>query len=118
MKFLIDESVEYSIVMYLRQEKHDVIAVCEESSGIRDEDVLRRAVIDQRVLITNDKDFGMLIYFRRMKHHGVVLLRLSDADILLKIKRLHFLLEQHGEKLETHFVVVEQDSIRIRKLVE
>ena len=56
MKFLIDESVEYSIVMYLRQEKHDVIAVCEESSGIRDEDVLRRAVIDQRVLITNEKN--------------------------------------------------------------
>jgi len=62
MKFLIDESVEKPIVDWLRDQKYDVMYVAESSSGITDEEVIRFANSETRILITNDKDFGELIF--------------------------------------------------------
>ena len=115
MKFLIDESVEFAIVRFLRQIGHDIVAVCEGTSGITDEEVLASARNEKRILVTNDKDFWMLIYFQHMKHNGIVLLRLSDEDTQGKIEKVRLLLEQHGEKLTDAFVVVEKAAVRIRQ---
>lgn len=115
MKFLIDESVEFPIVQFLRRAGHDVVAVCEGSAGIHDEEVLASAHNEKRILVTNDKDFGMLIYYQRMKHSGVVLLRLMDEDAQRKIDKIRVLLEQHGDQISDAFVVVEKAAIRIRQ---
>ena len=42
MKFLIDESVEKLIADWLRDQKYDVMYVAESSSGITDEEVIKR----------------------------------------------------------------------------
>lgn len=115
MKFLIDESVEFAIVKYLRQAGHDVVAVSEGTIGIRDEEVLKAAYSEKRILVTNDKDFGTLIYFQRMKHHGVVLLRLPDDEVKQKIDRIRVLLDEHAEELADTFVVVDKTTVRIRR---
>lgn len=58
MKFLADESVEKSVVDWLRNQGFDVMYIAEKTPCISDEDVLRLANNEDRVLITNDKDFG------------------------------------------------------------
>ena len=62
MKFLIDESVEKPIVDWLRDQKYDVIYITEKSPAITDEEVIKIANSESRILITNDKDFGELIF--------------------------------------------------------
>jgi predicted nuclease of predicted toxin-antitoxin system len=55
MKFLIDESVEKPIVDWLRDQKYDVIYITEKSPAITDEEVIKVANSESRILITNDK---------------------------------------------------------------
>jgi predicted nuclease of predicted toxin-antitoxin system len=40
--------------------------------------ILRRAFAEERIVVTNDKDFGELIFRLQEPHHGVILLRLQD----------------------------------------
>ncbi len=45
LKFLVDESVEFGIVTYLREQAFDVITVTEDFPSISDSEVLRKAYI-------------------------------------------------------------------------
>lgn len=62
MRFLIDESAGIGVTEYLRTAGHDVLAVAELSPEIDDEIVLAWAVRETRILVTNDKDFGELVF--------------------------------------------------------
>lgn len=57
MRFLAGESCDFSVVRALRAEGHDVMAIAEVSPREEDDDVRERAVKDNRLLITEDKDF-------------------------------------------------------------
>jgi predicted nuclease of predicted toxin-antitoxin system len=56
----------------LRSAKHDVVAIAEVSPRAEDDDVRERAVSDERILITEDKDFGQLVYASMRRTGGVV----------------------------------------------
>jgi len=45
-------------------------------------EVLRTAFAENRILITNDKDFGEKAYRERLPHKGVILLRGVPPDAL------------------------------------
>jgi hypothetical protein len=51
------------------------VAVAEISPRVGDDEVLRLAHEDERVLLTEDKDFGELVYARGLDSCGVVLFR-------------------------------------------
>ena len=46
-----------------------------------DPDVLELAWSEQCVLLTADKDFGDLVFRRRERHCGVLLLHLNDGEL-------------------------------------
>lgn len=115
MKFLIDESVEYRVVEFLRGLDHDVLAVAEEKPGIPDTLVLAYAHKTKRVLLTNDKDFGTLVFLDHRLHSGIVLLRLGKEDAASKIDALKTILSRYGDDFPKSFVVVTKEKIRIRR---
>ncbi|WP_459872942.1 DUF5615 family PIN-like protein [Endothiovibrio diazotrophicus] len=65
------------------------------------------------MLITNDKDFGELVYRERAVHAGVILLRLQNERRTNKIAVLEKVLANHGERLPGRFVVATEERIRI-----
>ena len=65
---------------YLRGLGHDVVAVAETIPQSDDRSILDQAVAEGRILITNDKDFGELVFRWGKGHHGVILLRLHDES--------------------------------------
>jgi predicted nuclease of predicted toxin-antitoxin system len=75
MRFLADESCDFSVVRALRSADHDVLAIAEVSPREEDEDVMERAVRGGRILITEDKDFGQLVYAKMQKTGGVIFIR-------------------------------------------
>jgi predicted nuclease of predicted toxin-antitoxin system len=89
----------------------------EETTGAEDEDVLERAFEEERVLLTEDKDFGELVFRLRKRAIGIVLLRIDIKDRDLKWPRMKKLLDNHAGRLPGHFVVVDRDKFRIRPLV-
>lgn len=62
MRFLADESCDYAVVTALRAANHDVVAVSETNAGAQDALVFAMARDEARVLLTEDKDFGLLAY--------------------------------------------------------
>jgi predicted nuclease of predicted toxin-antitoxin system len=117
MKFLADECCDAALVEALRSDGHDVLYAIESLRGVTDDELLARAFSEQRVLLTEDKDFGELVYRLQRSAYGVVLLRFDIADRDSKVPRLRYLLEQEAERLPDNFVVLEVDKVRVRSLI-
>ena len=66
MRILANENVLGSAIAALRGRGYDVLSVKESMQSASDEQVLERARVDQRILITFDKDFGELAFHRRL----------------------------------------------------
>jgi len=62
MKFIVDESSGAAVAEYLRSMGHNVLAVAEVLSQANDQDILARVVHEGRIVVTNYKDFGELIF--------------------------------------------------------
>ncbi|MFQ6028644.1 MAG: DUF5615 family PIN-like protein, partial [Dehalococcoidia bacterium] len=88
----MDECTGPNVARWLAETGHDVYFLRSDERGLADDEILLRAVEADRVLITNDKDFGEMIFRQRQRHRGVILLRLSDERSANKIRVLETLL--------------------------
>jgi predicted nuclease of predicted toxin-antitoxin system len=82
-----------------------------------DTDVLALAYQKKRILITDDRDFGELVFRIKQPHAGVIFLRLGTyAPLDLKIARLSFVLTHYADQLD-QFLVVKKGDVRVGHLV-
>jgi predicted nuclease of predicted toxin-antitoxin system len=116
MRFITDECVGPSVAEWLREQGHDVFSVFDQAKGISDDMVIAKAYEEKRILVTVDKDFGEMIYRRKMSHCGIVLLRLDDERSSVKIAVLERLLNQYADRIHDQFIVVSDDQIRFAKI--
>ena len=100
----------------MREEGHDVLYVLEEDRGGTDDSILMRAWSEGRILITEDKDFGELVYRLKKPAVGIVLIRISVEKRELKRLRIEKLITEFSDRLKGHFVVVGETSFRFRIL--
>lgn len=117
MKFLVDECADEQLVEHLRANGHDVLYVMETMRGATDDVILNRAYQEQRILLTEDKDFGELVFRLRKPTIGIILLRFTPGEESQKVHRLRTLLENSATTFVGSFIVVENDKTRIRLLV-
>ncbi|HEY0511412.1 MAG TPA: DUF5615 family PIN-like protein [Thermoanaerobaculia bacterium] len=113
MKFLADENLERSIVERLQEGGHD-IAAASDRAGAPDPEVLSRALAEDRILLTNDKDFAELTFLQQKATAGIVLIRLPRLRGPEKAARVFEAVDGQGERLHGVFTVVEADAIRRR----
>lgn len=115
MNFLADEGVDKPIVDLLRSSGFDVHYILETRPGSLDEEVLRIANEENRILLTQDKDFGELVYRQRQVHQGIVLIRLGTTPAAEKAKVVNFVLLEYGDRLQQAFTVIQANAVRIRR---
>jgi predicted nuclease of predicted toxin-antitoxin system len=115
MRFLLDQSAEARIGVFLNGEGHDATRVGRDHPpGLPDEEVLAIAVAENRILITNDRDFGDLIFRQHHPHTGVIYLRFPlDATAAQKIASLSELLVTHVHDLDKYLTVTPR-GVRVR----
>lgn len=115
IRFLVDESCDFVVVRSLRSVGYDVMAISESCPSAPDVQVLRAAVEEKRILITEDSDFGEWIFAHGEKMNGVIFIRFPGSarselgEIFLE------LIEKHGFNLAKNFTVLEPGRARIRK---
>ena len=114
MQFIVDESAGTAVAEYLRSIGHDVSVVAEATPQASDQDILTKASTEERILITNDKDFGELIFRSGWSHHGVLLLRLRNENSTNRVNVLKAVLEEYADRLAGHFTVATESGVRIR----
>ena len=71
MKFLLDANVEFRLATFLTSLGHDVKTIAHDfPASLTDHEVLALAVKEQRILLTNDRDYGELIFRQHLPHRG------------------------------------------------
>jgi len=112
VRFLADESCDFAVVRALRAAKHDVVAVSEVLSGVEDEAVIGLAVREERILTTEDKDFGRLVYASLRESSGVILIRYPANARSAMTQDIIDLIKKKKEELIGSFVVASPGLIR------
>lgn len=75
LHFLADESCDFGVVRSLRNAGYEVTAIAEILPRADDKKVIKIALEKKSLLITEDKDFGQLVYANGYGSVGVLLLR-------------------------------------------
>jgi len=114
VKFLVDESAGLAVSRRLKQMGFDAVSVIELMRGAADEEVMRKAIEENRVIVTNDKDFGWLAAF--YKPPGVILLRLDDEKTENKVKMIMHIVTKYRDAILGSVLVASEKKIRIRKI--
>ncbi|HUS46619.1 MAG TPA: DUF5615 family PIN-like protein [Phycisphaerae bacterium] len=117
MRFLLDQDVYESTRQFLVEEGHDVLTVSQCGlATAEDRRILEEAQRQQRILVTRDRDFGQLVYLKRMAT-GVIYVRTGGSTLTHVHTQLGEVLQQHSERaLRGAFVVVEPGRYRFRRL--
>lgn len=116
IKFLVDENAGYSIIEYLREQGYDTKSVSELYPSRDDLFIIGQAHQEGRIIITNDKDFGYLIFKSNITSPAIILLRFKDESPALKINAIKTILKLPEEKTLNHFIVASESKIRIRPI--
>ena len=113
MKFLADENFPRPAVRALREAGFEVAWVCEEAPGASDEDVLARSASARLILLTLDKDFGELVFRRRLAAEcGVILFRI-DAESPEEFSAIAVNVLTSRTDWAGHFTVIGQGRMRM-----
>jgi predicted nuclease of predicted toxin-antitoxin system len=115
MKILLDVCVSSrSLQSFLVNKGHDVVSAVAIDAKASDEVLMARALAEERVFVTEDKDFGELIFVRKLPHGPIV--RLVELTVDEQIAGMAELLEQHAAELTGPVIVtVTRGRIRIRR---
>ena len=116
MNFVGDESLEARLIARLREAGHSVLNVHDGRAGMSDEDVLALSTGLNAPVITNDGDFGELVYRRGLRSVGVVFLRFGQAPTLEKAEQLVAWLAENDSRIYGHYVVLGPSFARVRRL--
>jgi len=115
-RLLANKNLPRMAIESLRDSGHDVLWARESMSGASDPEVLERAVDENRILLTFDKDFGKLPFHGRLPADcGIILLRfplLSPESVAASILALF----EEKREWEGHFTVVDPTRIRVTPL--
>jgi predicted nuclease of predicted toxin-antitoxin system len=115
MTFVADESVHGAIIDRLRADGWPVLAIRETNREAADPDVLAVAGQAGAVLLTQDKDFGELVYRQQLAHGGVVLIRLAGVAAADRAGLVGRTVRDHKDELPGAFTVISSGGVRIRR---
>jgi predicted nuclease of predicted toxin-antitoxin system len=113
LRFLADESCDFAVIRALREAGHDVTAVAEINPGVDDRIVIALAHSESRVLLTEDKDFGQLVYAGGQKATGVILIRFPSTSRSTLGQAIASVVGELADRLAGAFVVLEPGRARL-----
>ena len=114
MRFLLDVcAASRSLQAALAELGHDVLSVRDWNPRATDRSVLAFAYENQRIPVTEDKDFGELVFLLRQPHSCIV--RLVEMRVAEKASAMRELITQHGDTMiDGAMIIVSRDRVRIR----
>ncbi|MBC7777604.1 MAG: DUF5615 family PIN-like protein [Phycisphaerae bacterium] len=117
LQFLTDENIDRELVVFLRSLGLDVFDIKEEELfRLPDEEILFLSVKHRRVVISQDSDFGTLIFRDGHPLHGVIYLRPGHESPSFHLQTLSAILDA-GLEISIPFIMTAEnngESVRIR----
>jgi predicted nuclease of predicted toxin-antitoxin system len=111
-----DECVEEEIIERLRDNNIRILSIRESHSGIKDVEVLAIAVDSSAFLLTEDKDFGELVFRLHQPHNGILLVRFpNDYDPDIKAQKVVKIILEKFEEIDGFFAVLDENRLRVKR---
>lgn len=105
MKFLLDVCTASRVLCNaLIDAGHDVLSAADGYADAPDEVLLALAQEQDRVLVTEDKDFGKLIFAENLPHRSVV--RLVGLNSMEQADAMRNLIDQHSDAMHAGAIIV------------
>ncbi len=118
MRFLANMGISTRTVAWLRQQGHDALHLHDEGlQRAADEDIVKKARAEERIVLTMDLDFGYLLAISGEQLPSVILFRLENESAEMVNQRLAEVLVQCTDDLDAGAIIsVNEVSIRVRRL--
>jgi predicted nuclease of predicted toxin-antitoxin system len=118
VQFLADMGISRRTVEWLREKGHDVTHLRDEGlQRLPDPEILDKARLESRILLTIDLDFAQLLAISRSSLPSVVLFRLGNDNYDQINERLNILIADYTEDLQLGAMIsVNSKNFRVRKL--
>ncbi len=117
LSLLADENIDQRLVSSLRLAGISVYSVAELSPGITDEEVMKLSENLGALILTDEKDFGEIVFRKQRSCRGIVLLRLTGVDYSRKADHVIQVIDRYGSEMIGKFVVITAERVRMRKLL-
>jgi predicted nuclease of predicted toxin-antitoxin system len=118
MRFPADAGISRKTVELLKQIGHEAVHV--RDLGMQratDREIIDRARLENRVVVTFDLDFGEIVALGVLDRPSVILFRLEDETADAVNRRLELVLAEQSEVLASGaLILVESTRYRVRNL--
>ncbi|HBE33296.1 MAG TPA: hypothetical protein DD990_18755 [Cyanobacteria bacterium UBA11368] len=118
LKLIGDMNISPQTVTALQQQGWDIIRVLDVlPATASDVEILNFARQENRVIVTHDLDFSMLVALSGYNQPSLITLRLSSTDLNTVNQKLLEILPQIEQQLQAgSAITIEDTAVRIRQL--
>ena len=74
------------------------------------------ARLEARVILTEDKDFGELVFRMKRGVPGIIMIRLPQGAWHTRWARIRSTLESRADRLLEHYTVISEQTVRARRM--
>lgn len=113
---IADENIEKYWIELLRSRQYEVLSIAETYPQITDTEVAALAQQHKGILITEDKDFGELVYAYGIANLSIVFLRYDQPEHSQIENELLTIIETYLHEETPYFITISKSKIRIRKI--
>lgn len=111
MRFLGDACIDIRVIKWLRSQGYDAIHLREEGlQRLPDEEIFKKAISENRVILTFDMNFGEIIALSKGEKASVILFRFHNTRTSQVIVRLSAVLADSKDALDKGAVVIIEES--------
>ena len=115
--FFADENIQESLIKWLKENGFNVSGIrAENLYGLDDEAIIQKAFLEQKIIITQDSDFGKIIFTKNVKFYSVIFLKPGHHHSDFHIPTLKAILN-HLDKIKEGSIIIgvrKNDDIKLR----
>ena len=113
---VFDENVDKTLIDEIKRHGYEIISILEYDPGISVEKWSKLLKLNNGILITEDKDFGELVFSYNLKDCSVIFFCYDKSDSLQIAKNIISVLTRHLKPSTRQFITITKRKIRIRKI--
>ena len=111
---LADENIDPLFISAIREIPIDIFSIAEHYRGIEDHEVIALSRNPQRIILTEDKDFGDWVFAHHVTGVSVILLRYEYWERTKMVKEVTSLVKEQRENLFGKFTTITPKKTRSR----
>jgi predicted nuclease of predicted toxin-antitoxin system len=112
--FLTDENIPFRVVEWLLNKDFDVLDIESNFISIDDDEVMRIAEEQMRVIITQDSDLATILFKKNLKKAGVLYLRPGHVNSSIVISTLEYIFKMDINVVIPFIIVADNQENKIK----